>query len=141
MLSIEAMVAVGGLFLSIVASLLGAFKYFSTELTKLRKELYEAIGKAREKLDIEHDDTVQQLTDLAQDAARRRDLDTIERRLVEMLERSERLHQEAFSRAEQLRGIAFERLNTEMHREMRELNSLMKQILNGRGTQGQLPIV
>lgn len=139
MLSIEALVATGGLFLSIVVSLLGAFKYFSTELAKMRKELYDAIGKAKDKLDVEHDDTAQQISDLALDVVRRRELESLERRLAEMLERSDRQHQEAFSRAEQLRGIAFERLNAEMRQELREINAMLRQSL-GVIHQGRLPI-
>lgn len=138
--SIEALVAIGGLFLSIIAALLGAFKFVSAEISKLRNDVYKEIAKNKEATDADHDDVMQQMTDLALATVRKQDLEALERRLTETMARHEAAMREAQGRAEQLRGIAFERLNADMQREMRELNAMMRQLLGMRTAQAPLPL-
>jgi predicted Holliday junction resolvase-like endonuclease len=126
----ELAVSVGGLVLSILIAIIGAFRYFSAEINALRREAEQSNDALRKeftaKLETQEakwearlkeawaqiaalDNKIQEVS---QEAIRRRELESLEARIAAQLDRSDRMHTEAFSRAEAARTQLFDRLTT-----------------------------
>jgi ribosomal protein L31E len=117
MTSVDTAVGIGGLFLVVIGAVIGAFKYFSGEITSARREASahadEAVQAVKELMvNVRRDLDSQgvKIDTIVSQAVLRPELSQMESRVSLMIERSDRLHNDAFNRASADRQAAFDRM-------------------------------